>query len=122
MNNLKPSRTGFQFEHVLSTEGAKRKVILLSVMYLKSSNGNKGVLASIRPTEIEQCDGYTSESTLLYNEANVSQWMRMLARKNDKAVLEVAMLLDPHVAEIIAAYQVSPANGKAMLASYAGLV
>jgi hypothetical protein len=120
MNNLQASRRGFRFKHTLSTDGAKRKVVIFEVIYLKSTRGDKGVRVSMRPSEVEQCDGYRSESTPLYNKANISTWARMVARKSDKAVLEVAEKLDPKVSEIIAAYLDSPAKGREALVAIIG--
>ena len=115
MQNLKQSRRGFRYEHVISTDGAKRNVIIFEVSYLKSLGGAKGVRVSMRPTEIEQGDGYTTESVLLYNEANISAWAKMLARKSDKEVEKIAEALDSKVPLIIAAYLEDPAKGKAAL-------
>lgn len=113
MVNLTPSRTGFKYDHILSQEGSKSKVIRLEVFYLKSMHGTKGVRVSVRPLEIEKCEGYTMESTTLYSQENVGGWLKFLPRKNDKAVLAMAEKIDAHVPAIIAAYQESPSAGRA---------
>lgn len=118
MVNLTPSRTGFKYDHILSQEGSKSKVIRLEVFYLKSMsgksmNGTKGVRVSVRPLEIEKCEGYTMESTTLYSQENVGGWLKFLPRKNDKAVLAMAEKIDAHVPAIIAAYLESPSAGRA---------
>jgi hypothetical protein len=106
MNNLTVTRTGkFQFDRVLKTEGNKSDVIRFEVFYLKAFNGNKGVRISVSPKTIEQCDGYTCETFLLYNQANLSVWAKMLARKSDKEVLAVATKLDANVPMILDTYQ-----------------
>jgi len=116
MNNLQAKRNGgFRYEHLISvdpTNDKKRKVVIFEVTYLKSMSGAKGVRFSIRPTEIEQGEGYTTETLLLYNEANVAGWAKMLSRKNDKAVLEVAEAIDSKVPLVVAAYLESVTKGK----------
>ena len=120
MINLKSARDGFRYEHLLGPVEGKpnaRKVILFSVFYLKSMSGVKGVRIAIRPTEIEQCEGYTCESTLLYNEANISVWGKLLSRKSDKEVLAIAEAIDNKVPLVVNAYL--EGNGKDALAQLA---
>jgi hypothetical protein len=112
MNNLVPSRSGFKHDHVLSNEGNKSKIIRLEVSYLKSFSGKKGVLVTITPKEVEQCEGYCTETLLLYNAQNISVWAKMLTRKSDKEVLAMAEKLDPSVLAILTAYLESPERGR----------
>jgi hypothetical protein len=106
MSNLTVTRTGkFKFDRVLKTEGNKSDVIRLEVFYLKAFNGNKGVRVSVAPKTIEQGEGYQMETFLLYNQANLSVWAKMLARKSDKEVLAVAEKLDASVQSILDTYQ-----------------
>jgi hypothetical protein len=123
MENFKTSRNGFRFKASLApAEGSKQKFVVFDITYLKGSV-RKGVLATIRPTEIEQCDGYTMESTLLYNQANISIWVKELARKNDKEVVKAAEFLDALAPEIVATYIADAGLGRNALinaiASYA---
>lgn len=111
MINLQAKQNGFRFEHLIEqVSPTKKNVIIFSVTYLKGAQ-RKGVLVSIRPSEIEQGEGYTTESTL-YNDANIFVWAKELARKNDKEVARVAEALDSSVPSIIAAYLKSPQEGK----------
>jgi hypothetical protein len=106
MNNLTVTRTGkFQFDRVLKSEGNKSDVIRFEVFYLKAFNGTKGVRVSIHPSTIEQHEGYSTSTVLLYNQANLSVWAKQLARKSDKEVLAVAEKLDGSVQAILDTYQ-----------------
>lgn len=109
MNNFKPTRSGFRFEQTVSESGNKRNVAAIEIMYLKGSQ-RKGVLASVKNIEIERCDGYTSETTAvqLDGNGNFSVWVKELARKSDKAVLQVAEALDQFAPSIVAAFIQSP--------------
>lgn len=107
MQNLTASRHGFKFDRVLKSEGNKSDIIRFEVSYLKSFSGRKGIVVHLTPKTVEQHEGYTMETLLLYNSANVSAWVKMLARKNDKAVVEMAEKLDAAVPSIIDTYQAS---------------
>lgn len=114
MENFKLGRNGYRFEHEISVEGNKRKVVIFQVSGLKGSR-NKGVQATIYPTTIEQGDGYTSESFLLYNGANVSEWVEILPRMNDKKITKAAEGLDKVAPLIMSAYLEDPAKGRLAL-------
>ena len=115
MTNFQPSSNGFRFKASLApAEGNKQKFVVLDIVYLKGSR-RKGVLATLRPTEIEQCDGYAMESTLLYSEANISVWVKELARKSDKEVVKAAEFLDALAAEIVATYIADAGLGRKAL-------
>jgi hypothetical protein len=119
MINLQARRSKFRYEHLVSVDPAnpaKRKVVVFEVYYLKSTSGAKGIRFGISPLEIEQCEGHTCESFMLYNQANIGGWAKMLPRKNDKAVLELAERIDSKVPLVVAAYLESVENGKAALA------
>ena len=115
MENFQAARNGFRFKASLAPAvGNKQKFVVFDVTYLKGSV-RKGVLATIRPTEIEQCDGYTMESTLLYNQANISLWVKELARKSDKEVVKAAEFLDALAPEIVATYIADANEGRSAL-------
>lgn len=106
MINLTTKRNGgFKFDRVLKTEGNKSDVIRFEVFYLKTMSGKKGVFVSIRPTTLEQGEGYTSESFLLYNQANISVFAKQLVRKNDREVLAIAEKIDAQVPALLDIYQ-----------------
>ena len=111
--NLQSNRHGFHFDHVVSREGSKSKIVRLEVFYLKTFSGNKGVRVRIAPMGIEQCEGYTMESFVIADEGTIGVWAKMLARKSDKEVLAVAMALDPVVPDLINIYNAEgPAKAK----------
>ena len=111
MNNFKPSRSGFRFEVLQSESGNKRNIAVIEIMYLKGAQ-RKGVLASVKHVEVEQCEGYTTESTTLFSEGNFTVWVKELARKSDKAVLQVAAALDSFAPSIVNAFIKSPQDGR----------
>lgn len=122
MDNLKLNerRGSYRFEAILkpSDKPGVRNVVIFEVLYLKTLGGTKGVRVSMRPSKVEQGEGYTTETTLLYNEANIGMWAAILARKNDKAVREVAEKLDAQVPAIVSQYITSgPQQGKIALSN-----
>ena len=103
MTNFKQSRNGFRFEVVKSEDGNKRNVAVLEIMYLKGSQ-RKGVLASVKHVEVENCGTYTSETTSVFGDGDFSMWVKELPRKSDKAVLQVAEALDSFAPGIVTAF------------------
>jgi hypothetical protein len=112
MNTLTAAkRGGFKFEAVIEPLNAsnKTKIVRFEVGYLAGSR-NKGVNVWVRTIEVEQCEGYNMETFELMGRGNFSMWARVLPRKSDKAVLQVAEKLDPHVAAIVSQYITSGAE------------
>lgn len=111
MMNFKARRAGFRFEIVISENGSKKTVAALEIMYIRGSQ-RKGVLASVKHIEIEDCESYTSETTTMFADGNFTMWVKELPRKSDKAVLQVAEALDSFAPEIVAAFLQSPQAAK----------
>ena len=82
---------------------------MLEVLYLKGSQ-RKGVIVTVRNTTIEQREGYRLESFEVFG--GVSMFAKELARKSDKAVLQVAEQLDSVVPLIVAAFQEDKNKGR----------
>lgn len=116
MTNLVQGRRGYRFEaqqpNVVEPNPNKRHITVVEVSYLKGSQ-RKGVLVSIRNTTIEKCEGYHTESFEVFG--GVSVWAKELARKSDKAVIEVAEQLDSVVPFIVAAFQENVEKGREAL-------
>lgn len=105
MTNFKPNRDGFRFEVTKSEESGKRHVAAIDIMYLKGSQ-RKGVLASVKNIEIEKREGYNMETTVidLTGNGGFTMWVKELARKSDKHVLQVAEALDSFAPAIIESF------------------
>ena len=115
MTNLKQVRRGYRYEFNVGPVDAspKRKLVVFEVSYLAGSS-RKGVLASLRHTEIEdRGNGFISESFEVFG--GVSAWAKVLARKSDKEVVRVAEALDSYAPEIVAAFISGEAEGRAAL-------
>ena len=106
MANFQPLRNnGFRFKASLApAEGNKQKFVVLDIVFISKARGVRACWHTLRPTEIEQCDGYVMESTLLYSEANISVWVKELARKSDKEAVKAAEFFEALAAEIAATY------------------
>lgn len=109
MVNFKASRSVFRYEVTKSELGTKRNVAAIEIMYLKGSQ-RKGVLASVKNIEIEACEGYNVETTVIDFTGNggFTMWVKELARKSDKAVIEVAEALDAFAPAILDVFIKSP--------------
>jgi len=117
MNNFKAHRNDFRYQASISPAvGNKQSFAILDIMYLKGLQ-RKGVLASLKVVEIEQCEGYSMESSTIFGDGNFRMWVKELARKSDKEVVKVAEALDSKVVDIVAAFILNPANGKAAFIS-----
>lgn len=114
--NFIQTRTGkYRYEYQVGTVEGKpnaRKLVVFEVYYLKGSQA-KGIIAALRPTTIEQFEGYHTESFEVFQ--GVSVWAKQVARKSDKITAQVAKALDAVAPLLIAAYIESPEKGKAAL-------
>lgn len=113
--NFIQTRTGkYRYEYQVGTvEGNPnaRKLIVLEVNYLKASR--KGIILTIRPTTIEQHEGYHTESFEMF--AGTSRWARLITRKNDKITATVANSLDAAAPQIVQDYIANPERAKEIL-------
>lgn len=117
MNNFQAHHNEFRFKASVSPAvGNKQTFAVLDIMYLKGSQ-HKGILASLKRVEIEQGEGYSTETSVIFGDGNFSMWVKYLPRKSDKEVVRVAEALDSKVVDIVAAFILSPRNGKAELIS-----
>lgn len=97
-------------------ENNRQRFVMLDVMYLAGSS-RKGVLASLKTVEVEKCEGYSTETSVLFGDGNFSTWVKVQSRKNLKELVAVVEALDSKVVDIVAAFALDRANGKALLLS-----
>lgn len=80
-----------------------KKIARFELDYFKGERA-RGIHVWMRVLEVEQHDGYTSETFELFGGKNISTYLKALPRKNDKALALAASKIDALVPELLAVF------------------
>lgn len=82
-----------------------KKIARFELSYFKATSSRaRGIHASLRVLEVEQHEGYVSETFELFGGKNISTYLKPLPRKNDKALALAASIIDPLVPELLSTF------------------
>ncbi len=83
-----------------------KKIARFELSYFKGQRA-RGIHVWLRVLEVEQHEGYTSETFELYGGKNISAYLKLLPRKNDKQLALAAEKVDSIVPGLLEVF-VSP--------------
>lgn len=96
-----------KFDIPTSNMGNDINNIAISVSYLKGGinyfnykHENRGIYVTINPEKITHESGYTTRSFMMFSNGSFKVCVRVLNRKSQKQINEIAEKIAPHVNEI----------------------